>query len=80
MQTATITQNVTRTPSTYWVKTLSRSWAFSLFSGRLPGPPAATTVKHRQSPQIGYVPHPPVRTFSMLVESDILRGSRSVVP
>lgn len=80
MKTATATQNVTCTPSTYWTKTktLSRSWAFSLFSGRLQGPPAVTTVKHRQSPQVGCVPHPPAHTFSMLVESDILRGSRSV--
>lgn len=80
MQTATTTQNVTRTPSTCWVKTLSRSWAFSLFSGRLHWPPAVTTVKHRQHPQVGCVPHPPASTFSMLVESDILRGSRSVFP
>ena len=79
MQTATTTQNVTRTPSTRWAKTLSRSWAFSLL-GRLHWPPDVTTVKHRQSPQPGCVPHPPASTFSMLVESDILRGSRSVFP
>ena len=80
MKTVTATQNVTRTPSTYWAKTLSRSWAFSLFSGRLQWHPAVTTVKHRQSPQSGCGPHLPVSTFSMLVESDILGGSRSVFP
>jgi hypothetical protein len=80
MKTATATQNVIRTPSTYWAKALSRSWAFSLFSGRLHWQPTVATVKHRQSPQAGYVPHPPANTFSMLVESDILRGSRSVCP
>ena len=80
MQTATTTQNVTRTPSTCWVKTLSRSWAFSLFAGQRQWQPAVTTVKQRPSPQVGCVPHPPANTFSMLVESDILRGSRSVFP
>ena len=80
MQTATTTQNVTRTPSTCWVQTLSRSWAFSLFSGRRQWQPAVTTVKHRQSPPSGCGPHPPTSTFSMLVESDILRGSRNVFP
>lgn len=80
MKTATATQNVPRTPSTYWAKTLSQSWAFCLFSGRLQGQPAVTTGQHRQSPQVGCVPHPPASPFSMLVESDILRGSRSVCP
>ena len=80
MQTATTAQTMTRTLSTGWAKTLSRSWAFSLFSGRLHWHPTVTTVKHRQSPQVGYVSPPPASTFSMLVESDILRGSRSVCP
>lgn len=81
MKTATTTQNMIRTPSTCWVKTLSRSWAFSLFSRRLQWPPPAVmTVQHPQSPQAGCEPHPSAHTFSMLVESDILRGSRSVFP
>jgi hypothetical protein len=82
MKTATTTQNATRTPSTYWAKTktLSRSWAFFLFSERSQWHQDKGTMKHRQSPQAGYVPHPPASTFSMLVESDILRGSRSVCP
>ena len=80
MPTATTTQNVTRTPSTCWAKTLSRSWAFSLFSGRLQWLPAVTTVQHRQHPQLDCGPHPSASAFSMLVESDILRGNRSVFP
>ena len=82
MKTATTTQNVTHTPSTYWAKTktLSRYWAFFLFSGQPQWHQDKGTVKHRQSLQGGYVPHPPASTFSMLVESDILVGSRSVCP
>ena len=78
MKTATATRKVTRTASIYWTKTLSKSWAFSLFSGRLHWQTAVATVKHRQSPQGGSMLHPPASTFSMLVESDILRGSRNV--
>lgn len=80
MKTATATQNVIRTTSTYWTKTLSKSWAFSLFSRGLQWQTAAPTVKHRQSPQAGYMLHPQASTFSMLVESDILRGGHSVCP
>lgn len=80
MKTATTTQHVTRTPSTCWAKTLSRSWAFALFVGRLQWQPAVMTAQHHQSPQSGGVSHPSESTFSMLVESDILRGSRSVFP
>jgi len=80
MKTATTTQHVRPIPSTCWVKTLSRSWAVSLFSGRLHWHPAVTTVQHPQSLQVGGGPHTPAHTFSMLVESDILGGSRSVFP
>src|SRR5574341_1001247 len=61
METATATQKVIHTPSTYWAKTktLSRSWAFFLFSGRPQWHQDKGTIKHRQSPQAGYVPHPP---------------------
>jgi hypothetical protein len=80
MKTATATQNVIHTAATGWAKTLSRSWAFCLFSGRSQWQPAMAMVKHRQSPQVDYAPHPPASPFSMLVESDILRGSRSIFP
>ena len=82
MKTATTTQKVIRTPSTYWAKTktLSRSWAFFLFSRQPQWHQDKGTVKHRQSPQGGHVCPPPASTFSMLVESDILGGSRSVCP
>jgi hypothetical protein len=80
MKTATATQNVTCTASTRLAKALASSWPFRLLAGRLHWQPAMATVKHRQSPQESCVPHPPASTFSMLVESDVLRGSRSVFP
>jgi len=80
MKKATTTQDVIPTPSTYWAEMWSRSWAFFLCALWQQWQPALATVQHRQSPQVGYVPHLPARTVSMLVESDILRGSRSVYP
>jgi len=80
MKTAIAPQTVAGTQPTYWVKTRLRSWASFLCAGRPQWHQDKGTVKHRQSPQVGYVPHAPESTFSMLVESDILGGRRSICP
>jgi len=80
MKTATATQNVAGTQPTCWVETLSRSWASFLCSGRPQRHQDKGTVEHPQSPQVGYVPHAPASTITMLVESDIMGSNRNIFP
>lgn len=79
MKTATALQHVTRTLAIAWVETLSRVWTCILVHDRAAWA-AMAAVRHRQRPQGDCVPHPPARTFGMLVESDVLGGRRHVVP
>jgi len=81
MQTTTATQTIAGARPTCWIKrALARSWASFLGTGQPQWHQDTGTVKHRQAPQVHGVPHAPAHAFSMLVESDILRGSRSVLP
>jgi len=81
MKTTTATYTVSCTRPTCWVKrALSRSWVAFLGAGQTPWQQDRGTVKHCQTPQVHDVPHAPAKAFNMLVESDILRGSRSVLP
>ena len=80
MKTATMVQTVIGAQPTCWVKTLSRAWGSFLFAGRPQFQQAMAAVQHRQSPPPGCWPQQSASTFTMLVESDVLRGSRSVLP